>query len=114
MKLHRDLGISRKSPWHLAHRIRACWERDQGLFAGPVEVDETYVGGKERNKHEIFGPRRARNRLARGAPPPQAGFHRGMRGGLSNPSLVKSAGRFDSDAIPPPPCPPRPHSNDPS
>ncbi len=37
MKLHRDPGISRKSAWHLAHRIRACWERDQGLFTGPVQ-----------------------------------------------------------------------------
>ncbi len=52
MKLHRDPGISRKSAWHLAHRIRACRERHQGPFAGPVEVDETCVGGKERNQHE--------------------------------------------------------------
>ena len=50
MKLHRDLGITQKSAWHLAHRIRETWKDQEDTFTGPVEVDETYIGGKEKNK----------------------------------------------------------------
>ncbi len=49
MKLHRDLGVTQKTAWHLAHRIRKALGRNEAPFPGPVEVDETYIGGKRKN-----------------------------------------------------------------
>ena len=49
MKLHRDLGITQKSAWFLTHRLRAALSQGKTQFNGPVEVDETYFGGKRRN-----------------------------------------------------------------
>ena len=50
MKLHRDLKVTQKTAWFMMHRIREIWGQDDTPpFPGPVEVDETYVGGRRKN-----------------------------------------------------------------
>ena len=51
MKLHRDLKITQKSAWFMAHRIREAWQDGGSMFSGPVEADETIIGGKHDGLH---------------------------------------------------------------
>ena len=53
MHLYRDLGIAQSNAWHLGHRIRKLWEQQSTVeyFDGPVEFDEAFFGGLEKNKH---------------------------------------------------------------
>jgi len=53
MKLHRDINVTQKTAWFMLQRIRETFRHGGGpeLFDDPVEVDETFVGGLEANRH---------------------------------------------------------------
>jgi transposase-like protein len=58
-EIARDLGISQKSAWHLAHRIRfALHSGSFDQLSGECEGDETYIGAKARNMHVSARKRR--------------------------------------------------------
>ncbi|MEO6911944.1 MAG: IS1595 family transposase [Edaphobacter sp.] len=51
----RDLGITQKSAWFMLHRIRVAMKDTDGVLLGvgePIEVDETFIGGKPKNMHK--------------------------------------------------------------
>jgi transposase-like protein len=58
-ELARDLGVTQKTAWFMAHRLRfALTEGGFGLLGGEVEADETFIGGKARNMHVTARRRR--------------------------------------------------------
>ena len=74
MKLHRDIGVPQKTAWFMLQRIRKAWDSDDWPFGGPVEVDETYVGGREKQQAQQ-GQETGRSRPCR----------QGRRGGSKGP-----------------------------
>jgi transposase-like protein len=85
MQLAKEIGITQKSAWFVLHRLREACGKELDKLRGSVEIDETFIGGLEINKHEAD-----KQRLGRGSVGKTAVLGMRERGGRTKAMPLKS------------------------
>ena len=94
MKLHRDLKVTQKTAWYMLHRLREAWD-ESGLEAmlGPVEADETYVGGERKNMS------RAKRKVLSGRGPVGKAIVAGVKDRATNRVAARTVPKVDRETL---------------
>ena len=84
LELSKQLGITQKSSWYMLQRIREACGGNGFMLANTVEIDETYLGGKEKNKHKS---QRSKTKIGKSGKQPVIGMRE--RGGKTVAMSIK-------------------------